>query len=65
MKASEAGELISSGVVAEGMIPKVSSIVNAVTGGVQFGHVINGNVAHNLLLEMFTDEGVGTMIYRD
>jgi len=47
------------------MIPKVSSIVNAVTGGVQFGHVINGNVAHNLLLEMFTDEGVGTMIYRD
>ncbi|HNY88895.1 MAG TPA: acetylglutamate kinase [Methanoregulaceae archaeon] len=65
LKASEAGELISLGVVAEGMIPKVSSIVNAVTGGVQFGHVINGNVAHNLLLEMFTDEGVGTMIYRD
>ncbi len=65
LKASEAGELISSGVVAEGMIPKVSSIVNAVTAGVQFGHVINGNVAHNLLLEMFTDEGVGTMIYRD
>lgn len=65
LKASEAGELISLGVVAEGMIPKVSSIVNAVTAGVQFGHVINGNVAHNLLLEMFTDEGVGTMIYRD
>ena len=65
LKASEAGELISLGVVAEGMIPKVSSIVNAVTGGVQFGHVINGNVAHNLLLEMFTDEGVGTMIYQD
>lgn len=65
LKASEAGELISSGVVAEGMIPKVSSIVNAVTAGVKFGHVINGNVAHNLLLEMFTDEGVGTMIYRD
>ncbi len=65
LKASEAWELISSGVVAEGMIPKVSSIVNAVTGGVQFGHVINGNVAHNLLLEMLTDEGVGTMIYGD
>ncbi len=65
LKASEAGGLISTGVVAEGMIPKVSSIVNAVTAGVQFGHVINGNVAHNLLLEMFTDEGVGTMIYQD
>ncbi len=65
LKASDAGGLISTGVVAEGMIPKVSSIVNAVTAGVQFGHVINGNVAHNLLLEMFTDEGVGTMIYQD
>jgi acetylglutamate kinase len=47
------------------MIPKVSSIVRAVKVGVEFGHVINGNVAHNLLLEMFTDEGVGTMIHRD
>jgi acetylglutamate kinase len=47
------------------MIPKVSSIVRAVKAGVEFGHVINGNVAHNLLLEMFTDDGVGTMIHRD
>ncbi|MDD1709373.1 MAG: acetylglutamate kinase [Methanoregulaceae archaeon] len=65
LKASEAEDLISTRVVAEGMIPKVTSIVNAVTAGVQFGHVINGNIAHNLLLEMFTDEGVGTMIYQD
>lgn len=65
LKASEAEGLISSGVVGEGMIPKVSSIVRAVTAGVSYGHVINGNIAHNLLLEMFTDEGVGTMISRD
>ena len=65
LKASEAEGLISSGVVGEGMIPKVSSIVRAVSGGVSFGHVITGNIAHNLLLEMFTDEGVGTMISRD
>jgi acetylglutamate kinase len=65
LKASEAGDLITNGVVGDGMIPKVSSIVRAVKAGVEFGHVINGNVAHNLLLEMFTDEGVGTMIYRD
>ena len=65
LKASEAGNLITNGVVAEGMIPKVSSIVRAVKAGVEFGHVINGNVAHNLILEMFTDEGVGTMIHRD
>jgi acetylglutamate kinase len=65
LKASEAGDLITNGEVSEGMIPKVSSIVSAVKEGVEFGHVINGNVAHNLLLEMFTDEGVGTMIHRD
>jgi acetylglutamate kinase len=65
LKASDADKLIASGVVGEGMIPKVSSIVKAVFGGVAFGHVINGNIAHNLLLEMFTDEGVGTMISRD
>jgi acetylglutamate kinase len=65
LAASGAGDLITNGEVSEGMIPKVSSIVRAVKGGVEFGHVINGNVAHNLLLEMFTDEGVGTMIHRD
>ncbi len=65
LKASEARQLIMSGVVGEGMIPKVSSIVKAVFEGVSYGHVINGNIAHNLLLEMFTDEGVGTMISRD
>lgn len=65
LKASEAGDLITNGIVGEGMIPKVSSIVRAVAAGVEFGHVINGNVPHNLLLEMFTDEGVGTMIHRD
>ncbi len=65
MPASEAEDLISRGVVGEGMIPKVSSIVQAVKAGVAYGHVINGNKPHNLLLEMFTDEGVGTMIFHD
>ena len=65
MPASDAEDLIARGVVGEGMIPKVSSIVHAVKAGVAYGHVINGNKPHNLLLEMFTDEGVGTMIYRD
>lgn len=65
MPASEAEALISRGVVGEGMIPKVSSIVQAVKAGVAYGHVINGNKPHNLLLEMFTDEGVGTMIFHD
>ncbi|MCU0632148.1 MAG: acetylglutamate kinase [Methanolinea sp.] len=63
LRVKEAEQLIGSGVISEGMIPKVSSLVRAVNNGVSYGHVINGNIAHNLLLEMFTDEGVGTMIY--
>lgn len=59
---AEAENLMEKGIVSEGMIPKVSSIVRAVNNGVSFGHVINGNIPHNLILEMFTDEGVGTMI---
>ncbi|OPY40994.1 MAG: Acetylglutamate/acetylaminoadipate kinase [Methanoregulaceae archaeon PtaU1.Bin222] len=62
MRVQEAEQLMGSGVISEGMIPKVSSLVRAVNSGVSYGHVINGNIAHNLLLEMFTDEGVGTMI---
>jgi acetylglutamate kinase len=46
------------------MIPKMASILKAVQSGVSFAHVINGNVGHNLLLELFTDEGVGTMLYK-
>ncbi len=62
LRVKEAEQLMGSGVISEGMIPKVSSLVRAVNNGVSFGHVVNGNIAHNLLLEMFTDEGVGTMI---
>lgn len=62
MRVQEAEQLMGSGIISEGMIPKVSSLVRAVNSGVSYGHVINGNIAHNLLLEMFTDEGVGTMI---
>jgi acetylglutamate kinase len=47
------------------MIPKVKSLVKAGCEGVSYAHVINGNIEHNLLLEMFTDEGVGTMVFRD
>jgi acetylglutamate kinase len=48
--------------IGEGMIPKVTSLVRAVENGVEFAHVINGNVEHNLVLELFTRDGVGTMI---
>jgi acetylglutamate kinase len=58
----EANGLQKSGAIGEGMIPKVGSVIKAVENGVSFAHIINGNVEHNLILELFTRDGVGTMI---
>jgi acetylglutamate kinase len=59
---AEANNLQKSGAIGSGMIPKVGSVIKAVENGVSFAHIINGNVEHNLLLELFTHDGVGTMI---
>jgi acetylglutamate kinase len=59
---NEANELQKSGAIGEGMIPKVKSVIKAVENGVCYAHIINGNVEHNLILELFTRDGVGTMI---
>ena len=58
----EAHGLLKSGAIGEGMIPKVNSVIKAVENGVSFAHIINGNVEHNLILELFTKDGVGTML---
>jgi acetylglutamate kinase len=54
--------LIADGTVQGGMIPKVESCLQAVKGGVRSAHILDGRVPHALLLELFTDQGVGTMI---
>jgi acetylglutamate kinase len=54
--------LLADGTVGEGMIPKVRSCVAAVRGGVRRAHILDGRVPHALLLEFFTDEGIGTMV---
>lgn len=59
---AEIESLIADGTIAGGMIPKVESCMQAVRGGVRSAHILDGRVAHVLLLELFTDEGVGTMI---
>ncbi|MCK9581295.1 MAG: acetylglutamate kinase [Methanoregula sp.] len=59
---ADANGLQRSGAIGEGMIPKVGSVIKAVENGVSYSHIINGNVKHNLILELFTREGVGTMI---
>jgi len=56
------GALIADGTISGGMIPKIESCMQAVKGGVKSAHIIDGRIAHVLLLELFTDQGVGTMI---
>lgn len=58
----ELDSLISAGIIDGGMIPKVTSCIEAVRNGVQRAHILDGRVAHVLLLELFTDAGIGTMI---
>ena len=54
--------LIADGTISGGMIPKIESCMQAVKGGVKSAHILDGRIAHVLLLELFTDQGVGTMI---
>jgi acetylglutamate kinase len=65
LAASEASSLIQSGVVTAGMIPKVECCLQALRGGVKKVHIIDGRVRHAVLLELFTDQGVGTEVARD
>lgn len=65
LKLSEAKELIKDGTIEGGMIPKLDSCLYALENGVENAHIINGNRDHTLLLELFTDAGVGTIIRGD
>jgi acetylglutamate kinase len=62
LTAAKVDELIADGTVSGGMIPKIGSALEAVKRGVKSCHIIDGRVEHGLLLEVLTDEGVGTLI---
>ncbi|MGW8162056.1 MAG: acetylglutamate kinase [Desulfobulbales bacterium] len=62
LSSREVDELLVSGAIAGGMIPKVKCCQSALAGGVAKTHIIDGRVEHAILLEMFTDAGVGTEI---
>ena len=62
LNAGQVKELINTGVVHSGMLPKINSALEAVAGGVNRAHIIDGRVDHAVLLELFTDDGVGTLI---
>ncbi len=54
--------LIKDGTIAGGMIPKVNACLESINGGVEKAHIIDGRVEHSMLLELFTNEGIGTVI---
>lgn len=56
-------DLIADGTVSGGMIPKAQACIDAVAGGVASAHMVDGRVPHVVLLELFTDAGVGTMVW--
>ena len=60
----EVGDLIESGVIDAGMIPKVQACLETLDAGVAKAHIIDGRLRHSLLLEIYTNEGVGTQILR-
>ena len=59
---AEARQLIADGVVAGGMTPKTECCIRALAQGVRAAHIVDGRVPHSLLLEVFTDAGIGTML---
>ena len=59
---NEVEELIEKRIVTDGMIPKVNSCITALQGGIKKAHIIDGRIKHSLLLEIFTDQGIGTEI---
>ncbi len=61
---TQVDELIADGTLHGGMLPKIGCALDAVKAGVQAAHIIDGRVEHAVLLELFTDAGVGTLIHR-
>lgn len=62
---SEVPALIESGIIAGGMIPKIQCCVDTLNNGVSKAAIIDGRIVHAILIEMLSDEGIGTMIYKE
>ncbi|MBN1124673.1 MAG: acetylglutamate kinase [Sedimentisphaerales bacterium] len=57
-------QMIKDGIITEGMMPKVEACLTALDGGVKKAHIIDGRIEHSLLLEIYTDKGIGTQIVK-
>lgn len=65
LRLSEVEGLVENGVIIGGMLPKVECCINSVRGGVGRTHIIDGRIPHSILLEIFTDKGIGTMVVNE
>ena len=65
LTAKEADELMNSGVIGGGMLPKLNNCTDAIRNGVNRVHILDGRIPHCLLLEIFTNEGIGTCFRQD
>ena len=65
LSTSRVDELIADGTITGGMLPKIACALDAVHGGATSAHIIDGTVPHSVMLEIFTDSGVGTLITND
>jgi acetylglutamate kinase len=57
--------MIDAGIITDAMLPKVEACLTALEAGVRKAHIIDGRIAHSLLLEIYTAKGIGTEIVRD
>jgi acetylglutamate kinase len=62
LSTAQVDELIADGTISGGMLPKIGCALDAVKGGVASAHIVDGRMPHAVLLEVFTDQGVGTLI---
>ena len=60
---SEVPRLKNEGIISGGMIPKIDCCVEAVRQGVDRAHILDGRIPHSILIELFSDEGIGTMFF--
>jgi acetylglutamate kinase len=64
LRIDEVSALTAEGIISGGMIPKIQCCVDSIRGGVRTAHILDGRKKHSILMELLTNAGVGTMIYR-
>lgn len=62
LRAGQVSSLVADGTVSRGMVPKIEACLEALGGGVPSAHIISGTIPHALLVELFTERGIGTML---